>query len=81
MDDVDAELLRMLRAVDDDLFAVEGDGAGILRVDAGQDLHEARLSRPVLAHQGENLTPVELETHILERLHARERLTDPGDLQ
>ena len=46
---------RRPRIGEDDLFAVDLHGAGVARVDAGQDLHERRLARAVRAEQRHHL--------------------------
>ena len=72
----DAELLRLLGAVDGDAFAVEDHLTLVGRVDAGHDLDERRLAGAVVADQGDDLTGVHVDRDILERLHGAETLAD-----
>src|SRR4051812_1856974 len=81
MDDADAELQRVLgrrrlvrRAAVEELARV---GA----VDARQELHQGRLAGAVLPDQPERLAGLELDVHVLERLHAGGGLGDALDLE
>jgi hypothetical protein len=47
---------------------------GIRLVHAGQDLHQRRLARAVLADQGVRLPGVQLDRPVGQRLHRAERL-------
>ena len=55
--------------------------AGVGRVDAGQDLDERRLPRPVAAEQGVDLAPFDVEAHVGEGAGAGERLRQCADAQ
>jgi len=61
--------------------AVDLDRAGIGLVDAGQDLDDGRLARPVLADQRHHLAGAQIKRHIEERLHPRKGLGDAVQAQ
>ena len=81
MDHGDAVLQRVQRAFQPDVAAVEFEGAGIGRVDAGDDLHQRRLSGAVLAHQGVDAARAQAELYIVECQHAGEFLAHILDLE
>ena len=67
-----------------------GEGCGAARhldhavvglVDAGQDFHDGRFARAILADQGGNLTGIERELHIRQGAHAGKRFRDAGQAQ
>ena len=57
-----------------DRLAVESHLAGVRLVDAGDDLHQRGLARPVLADDGEHLAGRERERHAVEGEDAGELL-------
>ena len=57
-------------------LAVEDQAPGGRRVGAGDDLHQRRLAGAVLAHDGVDRAGLDLEGHVLQRLHARIGLGD-----
>ena len=61
VDHADAQVAAGSRVRDVHLLALEPDGAGILAVDAGQDLHERRLAGAVLADERMHLPGAQLE--------------------
>ena len=63
--------------VDLHLLAVEEDLALVSGVDAGDGLDHRRLPRAVVAHQGNDLTVVDLEVDVGERLDGTEALAHP----
>ena len=79
MNDADPEILRSPRRCDFDRHAFDADVAGILPIDAGEDLHQGGLSRAVLAHQGMNFAGEQFEARFLQRLHTGKRLVEIGD--
>jgi hypothetical protein len=83
MDDDDAELLAVGDALEAALLALVMDLAGIgaVRIDAAQNLHQRRLAGAVLTDQRVNLTGLDGDVDVVERLHARERLGDPSHLK
>ena len=81
MDHRDAVLQRVERRSELDLLALELEGAGVGRVDAGDDLHQRRLAGAVLAHQRVHMAALQAELHVVERQHAGERLADVVDLE
>src|SRR5664280_2883198 len=80
VDDADPQGLCRVRARDLLIAPFDPDRARISLVDAGQDLHERRLARAVLANECVHLTGKEVEAGILERKHARKALADAGHL-
>ena len=81
VDDRDAELLRVTRALDRELLAVQPERAGVGRVDARQQLHEGRLAGAVLADEREHLAVAQVEPHVIERLHSGEALAHSFDVE
>ncbi len=63
------------RAVDHDL------AARVRGVDAGEDLDEGRLARPVGPHERVDLATPHVEAHAVERAGARERLADAANTE
>ena len=76
VDHADAEVAAGARVGHLDLLALDLDGAGVLLVDAGEDLHQRRLAGTVLADQRVDLSGAQLEPGVLQRLHAGEGLVD-----
>ncbi len=76
MDHADAEVTTGARVGNLDLPALDLDGAGVLLVDAGEDLHQRRLASAVLTDQRVHLSGAQLEPGIPQRLHAGEGLVD-----
>ncbi len=64
-----------------DLLPLQFEGAGIGRVDPGDDLHQRRLARAVLAHERMDVTALQPERHVVEREHAGEGLPNVRDLK
>ena len=62
-------------------LAVEGDGAGVAPVGAGQDLDQGRLAGAVLAHDGVDLTPAHRQRGLLQGADPGEGLADPLHLE
>ncbi len=50
-------------------------------VDAGEDLHERRLARTVLADQAQDLARVQVEAHVVEHAVADEALAQSADAE
>src|SRR5690606_9803400 len=69
MDDRDAVIARVSRRRKDDRLAVEKDFAGGRLHDAGEDLHQRRLARAILAEQGRYLPAADVEIDALQRLN------------
>ena len=70
----DASLLRLVDGAERRPFPVPDDLAGIGAVDAGEDLHQGRLPRAVLAEEADDLAGPDREAHVVEGAHAREGL-------
>ena len=70
MDHRDAVLQRVERRSQTDFLALESEGAGVRLVDAGDDLHQRRFARAVLAHQRVDVAALEAERDVVERQHA-----------
>ena len=69
------------RVGEDDLLAVDAHGAGVARVDAGQDLHQRRLAGAVRAEQRHHLAGLDDEVDVVEHGDAAERLADAAHLE
>jgi hypothetical protein len=76
MDDADAERLRRARLGDLHRAAVDPDLAAVLLIDAGEDLHQRRFARAVLAHQRMHFAGAQVEAAVVEREHAGKALAD-----
>ena len=76
VDGADPDGLGVLGGSDVDVLPVEGDGAGIRPLDAGQDLDQRGLAGAVLADEGVDLAWCQVEVHALEGLHAGEGFLD-----
>ena len=81
MDHGDAVLERVERRAEPDLDAPQPEGAGVGRIDAGDDLHQRRLAGAVLAHEGVHRAALQSELDIVEREDAGEFLADVLDLE
>ena len=77
MDEGDRQAAQRVSGVD----AAKADGAGVERVDAGQNLDQRRLARAVLAEERENFAGVEGHADVGQRLSAAEALEDAAHLQ
>jgi hypothetical protein len=74
MNDADAGGLRFARARERDRLAINEDFAGILRIDAGEDLHQRRFAGAVLAHQRMDFAGDQLEPDVVQRPDAGKAL-------
>ena len=81
MDHRDAVAQRVERRGELDLLALQPEGAGIGRVDAGDDFHQRRLAGAVLAHQRVDMAALQAERHVVEREHAGKGFADVGDFE
>ena len=81
VDDLDAEVGRVLRAVDRDGLAVEEDLALVDRVDAGDALDQRRLAGAVVADEGHDLAGRDVEVDLVEGLDGAEALRDSAQLE
>ncbi|OIQ89529.1 hypothetical protein GALL_286070 [mine drainage metagenome] len=83
VDDDDAAVLAVADALELADLGLEDDVAlvGAVRVDAREHLHEGGLAGAVLAADRVDLSPRDVECHILQCLDARERLRDPAHLK
>ena len=77
----DARALRLERAGERHLLAVDADAALVGRVHAGDDLDQRRLAGAVLAQQRMHLAGPHVEAYGLERLHAGKGFADVGELE
>ena len=59
-----------------DRVSVDTDGAAVGTIDPGQDLDSRGLAGPVFADQSGDLTRIEVEPHLIQRLDARKGLGD-----
>ena len=81
VDDLDAEVRGVPRAVDIDMAALESDLALVEGVDPDDALDQGRLSGPVVADESHDLTAADLEVDLVERLNRAERLRDAPRLE
>ena len=81
VDGLDAQRAGLLDVHPRDSLAAEVDLAFVRLVDAGDDLDERRLAGAVVTEQADDLAGPELQVHILENVHAPERLRDVAKLQ
>ena len=81
MDHRDAVAQRVERRTQADVLALEAEGAGVWRIDAGDDLHQRRLAGAVLAHQRMDVAALEAERHVVERQNAGERFAHVLDFE
>jgi len=76
----DPRLDRLGGRADVALDAVHQDRASVGSVEAGEHVRQRRLARAVLAQQGVDLPPPQVEVDAFERRHAVEALRDPARL-
>ena len=69
----DAQTAPRSREIADDIVAEHGDGARGGSGEAGHDADQRRLARPVGAQQSEEFAGLDVEAHLVERLHAASR--------
>ena len=81
MDDDDSRLLRVMRIVEFDFLSLEDDRSGILRIDAGQNLHESGFPGSVLAHQRMYLSALQRKIDMIQRVDTGEGFVDQFHLQ
>jgi hypothetical protein len=67
--------------VDGDLFAVEGDRAGVDGVDPADALDQCRLAGAVVTDQRRHLPRINAQSDIVQDLDGTEALVDPAQLQ
>ncbi len=80
VDDGDAQGARLGRPVDESRRPVEEDGPGVGLVDAGKDLDERALARPVLADQRVDLAGAQVQRHVGQGRRGPEPLADTAEL-
>src|SRR5207248_2875361 len=81
VDDLDAELDRILRRVDVDLLTLEDDLAAVRRVRTRDALDQRRLAGAVVADERHHLSVSHLEVDVREGLDGAERLRDVAELE
>ena len=74
MDHADAQCLGSAGGVDFDRLTAQDDASLVPPQRSREDLHERALAGSVLANQGMDLAPSDLESHIVEGLDAWEGL-------
>ena len=72
---------RILRRLEDHLFAVQQDLALVGPVEAVEDVHQGGLAGAVLAEQGVYLAPPEVQVDAVVRNDPGKPLRDPAKLQ
>ena len=72
---------RVLRRLEDDLFAVQQDLALVGPVEAVEDVHQRGLAGAVLAEQGVHLAAPQVEIDAVVRDDPGKPLRDPAKLQ
>ncbi len=75
-DDADTQCLGLTWVVKLDFLALEDDLAFIWLIHTGQDFHECRLARPILADQGMDLSFADRDTDVIQGSHAAKALGD-----
>jgi hypothetical protein len=73
--------LRLRGMVEGLLHAVDPDRAGVLRVHAGEDLHQRRLAGAVLADERVDLAGAQVEVDAVQDVDAEEALADAAHLE
>lgn len=81
VDGGDPQMLGVVRAADVDGAAPPFEGARVGRLDPRDHLDQGGLPRAVVAHQGDDLTGVDLQIDVPERLDRAEALEDPAQRQ
>ena len=81
VNDADAEAGRVSRPVHRHRHTGDGDLARVRTMDPGQDLHQRRLARAILAHEPDDLSGGHVEVHAIEGDHAGKSLGDCRHLQ
>ncbi|MBB2673442.1 UNVERIFIED_ORG: hypothetical protein GGE64_002143 [Rhizobium etli] len=81
MDDLDAVLARLDRAVHDDLPALESHRAFAWPEIAGDHLDQRAFSGAVIAHQADDLAGFERKRHVVDRLDGAEMFRDIGEFE
>jgi len=81
IDRLDSRRFRVERSREAHGLPAQPDLASIMSEHARQHVDERRFARAVLAHQRMDLAGKEPEIHLLQRLHARERLVDAGHFE
>jgi hypothetical protein len=78
IDGGDAEAVGVGRVVDRHPLVARHDGAAVLRVHPGEDLHQGGLAGAVVSDQRDHFAAVDIEVDAGERLHGAEVLVDPA---
>ena len=81
VDGRDAVLLGDDGVAHDNLLTLEDDLAAIRLMHARQGLDEGGFARAVFAHQRVDLARLQVEAHLVQRLHAREDLRNVIELE
>ncbi len=81
VDEHDAQLQSPLYRADFHAGTVDVDLALVGMLDAGQDLHERALARPIFAHQGQDFARRKLQAHAAQGCDARETLADATNFE
>ena len=81
VDELDPEGGSGARVVERDRLALEEDGAAVDAVDAGDALHERRLTGAVVADQRGDLARIDVEVDVVEDVDRAETLVELTDLE
>src|SRR6185369_9322449 len=76
MNDVDPELVSLMRSFDFDRLALPKNLAPVSFIESGDDLHERRFTRAVFADQRVDLAGPHFEAHVVKHGDAGKRLGD-----
>ena len=76
VNDGDAQLLGVVRALDLGFLPVQEDAPGVPAVRAREDFHQRGLAGAVFTDQRQYLTGRHLEVHVVQRLHTGEGFRD-----
>ena len=81
VDDADAGSLGILRVAEAHFLAGHANRSGLGDVRSGEDLHQRRLARAVLAQHRVDLSGAQVEVDLAEHRDAEERLADAAHLE
>ena len=76
VDDADALILGVARAIEPVSLPLIGESAGIGLIDPGQHLHQGGFAGAIFTQQGHDAARIDVETGLIQRLDARELLVD-----
>ena len=81
MDHTDLMGKRILWRTDHDLFPVNQDLAFIREIDAGDHVHQGGLTAAVFSQNGQDLSPINIQVHMIVRHYRAEPFGDSAHLK